>query len=106
MSVILSVKIPIKTVSEANTYEHWSKSYKRHQAQKKAIKLVLSAQVTPASLPCIIRLTRIAPRKLDKAENLPMAFKWVLDAICELLVPNKTIGQADSDKRIQVKCEQ
>ncbi len=102
----LIVKIPIKTLSEANAHEHWTKSSKRHKAQKKAIKAVLSSQVNPSQLPCTIRLTRIAPRMIDADDNLPMAFKWVKDAICELLVPNKAIGQADNDKRIQVKYEQ
>lgn len=112
MSVILSVKIPIKTISEANTHEHWTKSNKRHQNQKKAVKLILTPYFNDSTLshilclPCTISLTRIAPRSLDVDENLPMAFKWVKDAICELFLPGKAIGRADDDKRIQTKYEQ
>lgn len=113
-------KLPIKTVSEGNgvkravkrngktvyKMEHWSAGAKRHRMQKEAIRLSLVNRVTPDMLPCTIKLTRIAPRKLDKFENLPMSLKYVNDAICELLIPNKAIGQADSDKRIQTICDQ
>jgi hypothetical protein len=104
----IKVKIPIKTVSEANKNEHWAKSYKRRQGQKKMVKFALAPKLDALSdsESVIITLTRIAPRFLDRWENLPMAFKYVLDSICELLIPGKAIGQADSDKRIEVKYEQ
>jgi hypothetical protein len=102
----MKFKLPIKTVSEANKHEHWRKSHKRHVLQKQAVKMLLTGKITPDDLPCTVKLTRIAPRRLDPHENLPMSQKHVLDAICELLVPNKAIGQADSDNRIQVKYEQ
>lgn len=103
----MKFKLPIKTISEANlTGEHWRKKHKRHQAQKEAIRFALANRLAPDMLPCIIRLTRIAPRMLDKWENLPISFKWILDAICELLIPGKAIGQADSDERIQVRYNQ
>lgn len=103
----MKIKLPIKTVSEANlSREHWTKKHKRHKLQKEAIRLACSSRITPDLLPCTIKLTRIAPRFLDKFENLPMSLKYVNDAICELLVPNKAIGQADSDKRIQTICDQ
>jgi len=94
------INLPIKTVSEANNFDHWTKRHKRHKRQKQAIKFACSNRITPVLLPCHIKLTRIAPRKLDQFENLPMAFKYILDAISELLIPGKSIGQADSDKRI------
>lgn len=103
----MKIKLPIKTVSEANlSREHWTKKHKRHKMQKEAIKLACSNRITPDLLPCTIKLTRIAPRFLDKHDNLPMSQKYVLDAICELLVINKAIGQADNDERIQVIYEQ
>lgn len=103
----MKIKLPIKTVSEANlSREHWTKKHKRHKLQKEAIRFALANRVTPDMLPCTIKLTRIAPRKLDQWENMPMSQKYILDAICELLVPNKAIGQADSDNRIQVRYEQ
>ncbi len=114
------IRLPIKTVSEANGHkkavkrngktvyktEHWSAGAKRHRMQKEAVKFGCANRITPDMLPCIIKLTRIAPRFLDSFENLPMSLKYVNDAICELLVPGKAIGRADGDKRIQTICEQ
>ena len=101
------IKLPIKTVSEANlSREHWTKKHKRHKAQKEAIKLACSHLITPDLLPCTIKLTRIAPRKLDQWENLPCSFKFILDSLASFLVPNKAFGQADSDSRIQVRYDQ
>ena len=103
----MKIKLPIKTVSEANlSREHWTKKHKRHKRQKEAIKLACSHLITPDLLPCTIKLTRIAPRKLDQWENLPCSFKFILDSLAALLVPGKSAGQADSDNRIQVKYEQ
>lgn len=103
----LKMKLPIKTVSEANkTGEHWTKKSKRHKAQKALTHLFLASHLDETCLPCTITLTRIAPRELDRWENLPMSFKFILDAIAELLIPNKAIGQADSDKRMSFKYEQ
>jgi hypothetical protein len=101
------IKLPIKTVSEANlSREHWTKKHKRHKLQKEAIKLACSRLITPDLLPCTIKLTRIAPRKLDQWENLPCSFKFILDSLADLLVPGKAIGQSDSDNRIQVIYDQ
>jgi len=116
----MKFKLPIKTVSEANGHknavkkngkviyktEHWSQKAKRHRLQKEAIKFGLANRLDDSCLPCTIKITRIAPRFLDKFENLPMSLKYVNDAICELLVPGKAIGQADSDKRIETICDQ
>lgn len=103
----MKFKLPIKTVSEANlTNQHWTKRAARHKKQKDAIRFALTNKITPDMLPCKIKLTRIAPRKLDKWENLPMAFKYILDSLASLLIPNKAIGQADSDSRIQVEYDQ
>lgn len=103
----MKFKLPIKTVSEANlSREHWTKKHKRHKAQKEAIKFGLANRLDETCLPCTIKITRIAPRKLDSFENLPCSLKYINDAICELLIPGKAIGQADSDMRIQTMCDQ
>ena len=103
----MKIKLPIKTVSEANlSREHWTKKHKRHKLQKEAIKLACSSRITPDLLPWTIKLTRIAPRFLDSHDNLPMAFKFILDSLASLLVPGKANGQADNDKRIQVRYDQ
>lgn len=104
---LLKIKLPIKTVSEANkTGEHWTKKHARHTRQKTAIRMCLINKIVPEMLPCTIIFTRIAPRKLDKDENLPMAFKNIKDYVCDLLIPGKQMGRADSDERIQVKYDQ
>lgn len=96
-------KIPIRTYSEANLFEHWTKKHKRKKEQDRAVKLYLNGKVDESWLPCQITLTRIAPRTLDHADNLPMSFKTILDSVCNVLIPGKVKGQADSDSRIQVK---
>ena len=103
----MKIKLPIKTVSEANlSHEHWTKKHARHKKQKEAIRLACGNRITPDMLPCQIKLTRIAPRFLDKHDNLPCSFKFILDSLASLLVPGKANGQADNDKRIQVTYDQ
>jgi hypothetical protein len=102
----MKIKLPIKVYNEANNTDHWTKKAARHKKQKIAIYCMLKDVVTPEMLPCKIILTRISPRKLDQHDNLPMAFKFILDSVASLLVPGKAIGQADSDKRISVEYDQ
>lgn len=45
-------------------------------------------------------LVRIAPRELDRHENLPMAFKAVVDGIADWF------GINDRDKRLSFEYEQ
>lgn len=96
----------IKTVSEANGVktrgangrmknEHWRTAWVRHRQQKSWTKIMLREFKEFIALPCKITLTRYAPEKLDKYDNLPMAFKWVLDAICELITGDERPGRAD-----------
>jgi len=102
----LKIKLPIKVYNEANNTDHWAKKAARRKKQKIAIYCMLKDVIVPEMLPCKIKMTRIAPRKLDFADNLPFAFKGILDSIASLLIPNKAVGQSDSDKRIQVEYDQ
>lgn len=106
MKKIVEWHIPLRTVSEANTHEHWTKKKKRHDAQKRAIRLFYRNNNIHIPLPIHIKLTRIAPKKLDVFDNLPMSFKWIADAICGLLVPGLKDGRADDDERITLSCDQ
>ncbi len=45
-------------------------------------------------------------RFLDKNDNLPCSFKWILDAVCDNLLPGLKPGRADGDERISVKYDQ
>lgn len=93
--------IYIKTVSEANSSEHWTKKSKRHKSQKRFIRLwSLENNIKATTLPCTIRLTRLAPGNLDADDNLRMAFKWIKDFIADEILPGQAPGRADSDKRI------
>lgn len=106
----LELVLPILTVSEANggvkkSYqwkgktkykgEHWTEKNERHKRQKGAIILFLRPHRHIVKLPCIVTLTRYAPKKLGKFDNLPMAFKWILDAICEVITGDYRAGLAD-----------
>lgn len=90
--------IPIRLVSEANSNEHWHKKAKRHAIQKMLVKSWMNQQKLPP-LPCIVKLTRAAPRKLD-SDNLQSAFKYIRDAIGEYLTDEEQAGRGDDDPRI------
>lgn len=93
------VRIPYKLPSEANISDHWTKKLKR---KKKIQELLLAylPDLRNCPLPCKVVLTRIAPRKLDTSDNLPMSFKATKDFIADKLIPGKAAGRADDDERI------
>jgi hypothetical protein len=91
--------LPIKTISEANSSEHWTKKRKRHKSQNLQICLLFIEINKSVPLPCLIRLTRLAPRFLD-SDNLPVSMKYVRDAIAKEILGGK-LGQKDSDPRIK-----
>lgn len=105
-------EIPLKTVSEANSSEHWTKSSKRHRQQQFFIRQLFNTESIKIGLPCTVKMTRMSSRLLDD-DNLRTAFKWIRDEISECLIPekcgkyvdNKGIirflkGRADNDTRI------
>jgi hypothetical protein len=89
------------TVSESNrSNEHWLKKGKRHNLQKLLIKSYMMKHVHEINiLPCLITMTRIAPRTLD-SDNLVSSFKWFRDAIAEHFFPDLAIGRADDNERL------
>lgn len=94
-------EIPIRTVSEANCSEHWRKKHKRHKNQQFFVKLALKNDICQVSLPCHVKVIRLALRELD-FDNLVSSQKWVIDAICDSIIPGLQAGRADSDKRISI----
>lgn len=92
---------PIETVSEFNCSENIWKKKKRHDLQKRWIKIIWLSFKPPSDLPCTIKLIRVSKRELDEDDNLRGAFKWVKDAIADQLIPGKRPGRADDDKRIK-----
>lgn len=81
------VSLPLKLDSRANFRGHTrSKAHcKKIQEQRGVARIVLSAKANKPTLPCTIKLTRIAPRFLDWEDNLNMSFKSVRDGICDWL---------------------
>lgn len=54
--------------------------------------MVLRSYAAKVSLPVQLTLTRIAPRKFDAHENLPMCFKSVVDGIADWLEVDDRYG--------------
>lgn len=94
-------QLPIKTASESNCSEHWTKKARRHALQKKRVKTEFLIRQSEFSLPCKVLLTRIAPRSLDEGDNLPNSLKYLRDAVSECLTHTTLAGRADGDSRIQ-----
>lgn len=98
--------LPLQTVSEANCFEHWTKKHERHKAQQRMVALALKPVREKIKLPCKVMLIRFAPDDLDAFENLPMSFKYIVDAICAIITGDYRPGRADNDKRISLACGQ
>jgi len=112
-------ELPLKTISESNRSEHWTKSSKRHKQQQFFIRALFNHEGKEIPMPCTITLTRISPRLLDCEDNLPIAFKWIKDEIGACLFPEKVVfytnksgritsnkGHSDSDPRVKWKYAQ
>lgn len=82
MSEKLVWYLPIKTVSEANCSEHWTRKSKRHRQQQFLVKQLFVKEFNKIPIPCQIKLVRLSPRALD-SDNLVLAFKWIRDEISE-----------------------
>ena len=84
--------VPLRTVSESNQREHWSRRAERARGHRLTAALVVRSQRLPA-LPVVVMLTRIAPRALDD-DNLRGALKAVRDGVADAL------GVDDRDPRV------
>ena len=80
--------LPLNTVSESNSTEHWTKSRRRHKQQQFFIRQLFARETREIAVPCVITLTRCASRDLDD-DNLRSAFKWIRDEISECIFPEK-----------------
>lgn len=87
---MISILLPIRVESVSNLREHWAARHRRAKAHRKA------AMVVPVHpLPCVVTLTRIAPRALDSHDNLRSGFKALADGIA------KRLGVDDADPRVE-----
>lgn len=85
--------IPLRLPSASNLREHWATRARRVKHQRGVVTMFLGGQPRPA-LPVVVTLTRIAPRPLDKHDNLTGSCKAVVDAIAAWL------GIDDADPRV------
>lgn len=87
--------LPIRTVSETNQREHWSRRHKRRRAQRLTVALTMTPLVVGLRgfVGLNVMLTRIAPRELDD-DNLRGALKAVRDGVADAL------GIDDGDRRV------
>lgn len=93
---MLVLTAPIHVVSEANQREHWAVKGRRTKDQRATAGMVCRSLFgRPPPPPLTVQLIRIAPRELNRHDNLPGSFKAVCDGICDWL------GIPDEDKRIQ-----
>lgn len=80
-------------VSEANQREHWSVKHRRAKEQRYTVYYNLRCTYwSLPQLPCIITLTRIAPRALD-TDNLVSSFKACQDGVADWLAGAEGQGQ-------------
>lgn len=85
-----------------NSREHWGDKAKRVKAQRSAVLLVMPARKLTRErnwlqlgAPVVVTLTRVSHRELDGHDNLPIAFKAVVDQVAAQLGL-----KSDSDPRI------
>ncbi len=92
---LVRVEIPVRTVSEANDERHWRTRQRRRRAQHEVVTTYLMGKVgaarrampgfSPGAPSLRIRLTRIAPGRLDM-DNLATSTKSVQDCLAEWLL--------------------
>jgi len=88
--------LPIRAESIANRREHWTTRARRAQQHRDTAKWhCIASSTTRPTLPCVITLTRIAPRALDAHDNLPISLKNTVDGIADYL------GIDDRDPRVR-----
>lgn len=95
----LMLILPLKVISEANAMSrrgapgHWREKLKRKHAQQQEVMVEMSNAMLGrrVNLPCLVTLTRIGPKKLDK-DNLANSFKAVQDQVA------KSLGVDDGDE--------
>jgi hypothetical protein len=97
----LSFDAPIKTISEANCRDHWAVKSRRRKSQQAEVDAMLlnALRGRKIALPCVVKLTRVAPKVLD-TDNLASAFKATRDGIA------RRLGIDDGDPRIKFEYDQ
>ena len=81
---MISVTLPIRTVSTLNEREHWRKRAARAAEHRALARMLCTGPVRGLPLPLQVTLTRVAPRALDD-DNAQGALKSVRDGIADAL---------------------
>ncbi len=74
------IEVPIRIESVANIREHWTTRARRAGKHKADVHIALRHARAPFALPCVVTLTRVAPRVLD-GDNLQSGLKAARDGV-------------------------
>jgi hypothetical protein len=94
------LRFDIKTVSEMNQREHWAVKNKRKKQQQRDFAILWKSKHPNIPLPARITFTRYSCQLMDRHENLPSAFKHIVDELC------RQIKMDDGDARLEFRYEQ
>lgn len=83
--------LPLRIESEANRRDHWGEKSRRVKSHRIAAIAIPKDKLPP--LPCVVTITRIAPKQLD-SDNLQSGAKALRDGIADRL------GVNDNDPRV------
>lgn len=100
----INATIQVKTISEANVSEHWTRRHQRSKLQKRQIKAYLEAfhHGQQVKLPCKVRITRVGKKRMD-SDNLAISMKYIRDALAEWIVDREgqlATGKADETDKL------
>lgn len=102
----IKLNIPIDLKSEMNVMQHWTKKHRKRKSQIWSVKSAwMDLNDKKVHLPSLVVLCRHSPRELDY-DNLVGAFKWIRDAIADILIPGKAPGRADKSSDLEFKYTQ
>jgi len=87
--------LDLKLANEANSSEGWRVKHARHKKQKRQIFFEMIPIKHLIKLPCTLKITRFAPKMLDRHDNLPYSSKWVNDQLCAEITGDLRPGRAD-----------
>lgn len=85
---MISVMVPIQTVSEMNRRDHWAKRHRRSREQKDLVTLMLRTAKfdrTRLVAPFVVKMTRVSPGAIKDSDNLAASTKAARDAIAAFL---------------------
>jgi hypothetical protein len=89
----VTLRVPVRVVSEPNERGHWAKRYKRFKRQAETLGEYLRL-IRPPPLPLAVILTKLGGESLDAQDNLKAAFKGVADFLAAW------VGTDDADPGI------